>query len=1176
MSIQLVIGRAGTGKTRHCFNKVIELCQKDPLGPPVWWIVPRQMTFLVERMLACESGLAGVCRVRVVSFDRLVEQVLSEVGGTSAPRVSTVGRQMVIGRLLRREQKRLRFFRASARQSGLPGELERTFAEFERCGIDPQMVANQFVAPTGKGGDDDNTQKAPGGNGDNNGNNRNALADKLHDLSLLYDAYHEFIGTERLDPHKRRLKVLESMRACPSLLGSHCFIDGIHDFTAFEQQAIAVLAGVCRSVVVTLLLDPKLARSDAMPGDDDVSTVFRRTQRSHARLQRTLREAGIKPSDPLVLNTAHRHAASAALRAIEASWDQRRPTPQSRHDGIELHEADDLRDEVDAAARAIRRLTADRLRYRQIAVLVRNVDHYAELVQSSFRRHGIPLFIDRRRTAEHHPLVQLVRSALRCATVGFPLDAVLTVARSGLVGLTPTDGDLLENYYLEHRLRPECWTQEPDWSFSVRRLHRREDGEDEFVEQRFEPRTVNDLRRNLVAGLQPLLDVMATPNATVSQRVAGLLKMLDACAVRKTMTQWIEAADRSGEFEHRDEHLQVWTEFVELIDQLVDLLGDEELSPQEFVEVLDYGFEQFDLAITPPTVDEVLVGDVDRTRTPEVQAVLMLGMNDGDFPATPSEGTVFPDRERRVLDDLGLTLEPDTACRLLDETFLAYAAMARPSRRLLLFRACSDESGRPTTPSLYWRKVRALFPGLSPQRDATPIGIADDVVRRVLRWVRSEDATRRPPMDELSASLYQRLVQLRKGAPEDMQTVVSLANDAWRALTDRSAEKLSPAVANELLHSPLRTSVSQVETFASCPFQYFARYTLALEPTPDDEVTPLDLGNVFHAAMERIVRRYIEKNRDFAGDDAHVLREVSVEANASAHLAREQVMLDNARGRFLLRRVKQALLETVITQREIARRGRFRPAAVEVQFGEDKPLPAITIDVGGGKKIVLEGKIDRIDLLDDATAFAVIDYKLRGKELKLDEVYHGLALQLLAYLAVVGDATEVAGRPLNNPNPAAALFVALQRTQKKAASSAEPKALLKALLKTKPCGVINADFVPVLDAGLQPGSRSEILNVQWVKKDNSLKGDVVDPQQLGQLIAWVRRQLRGLGRQILDGVIQPRPYLTASGRTPCSWCDYRAVCRFESNAGPYRWLEKLDDKQALDAIAKGLANEQGC
>lgn len=1160
MAIQLVIGRAGTGKTRHCFNAVVELCRDDPLGPPVWWIVPRQMTFLAERMLACESGLAGVCRARVVSFDRLVEQVLSEVGGTSAPLVSTVGRQMVIGRLLRREQERLRFFRGSARQSGLAGEIERTFAEFERWGIDRTML------------------EATSGGLDGQGDGADALANKLHDLTLLYDAYCQFLGNERLDPHKRRLKVLEAMRACPSLLDSHCFIDGIHDFTAFEQQAVAVLARICRSVVVTLLLDPKLATSDTLP-DDDVAAVFRRTQRSHARLLRTLREAGITPVEPLLLETSHRHAASEALRAIEASWDQRRPAPHFSHEGIELHEADDLRDEVDAAARAVRRLTAKGLRYRQIAVLTRDVDRYAELVQSSFRRHGIPLFIDRRRTAEHHPLVQLVRSAVRCATAGFPLDAVLTVARSGLVGLGHADADLMENYYVEHRLRPESWTQQADWSFSVRRSRRSEHGDEEIIEQRVERKAVNELRRKLVGGLQPLLEVMAASKATVSQRVGGLMKMLETCAVRKTLTDWIEEADGNGEFEHRDEHVQVWSEFTELIDQLVELLGDEELSPQEFAEVLDYGFEQFDLALTPPTVDELLVGDLDRTRTPDVQAVLLLGMNDGEFPATPSEGTVFSDRERRQLQSRGLTLEPDTAGRLLDESFLAYTAMARPARHLLLFRACSDESGRPTTPSLYWRRLRALFPGLSPRRDATPIGTADDLVRRVLRWVRSEDAANNLPTDTLSASLYQRLEEWRRGAPENQSAVVRLASDAWRALTDRNAEKLSPTVANELLRSPLRTSVSQIETFASCPFQYFARYTLALEPMPDEEVTPLDLGNVFHGAMERIVRKYLAGGRDFAADDPRTLREIAVEANESAKLVREQVMLDDARGRFLLRRVKRALLETVMTQRAIARRGRFRPAGVEVQFRKDndndQSLPAIEIDVGDDRRVVLEGKIDRIDLLDDATAFAVIDYKLRGKELKIGEVYHGLALQLLVYLAVVRGANRIGTRALHDPQPAAALYVALQRPTNAAKSTAEREDPLARWLTTKPRGVLNAAFVSHLDTVVQPGQWSEILSLRPLG-DGRVQGDAVSPDQLSLLIEHVMQQVRALGKQILDGVIRPKPYLTAEGRTPCTWCDYRAVCRFEARTDGYRTLVKIGRDQALEAMAKGQTSVEGC
>src|SRR3954471_16068708 len=102
MPVTFVIGRAGSGKTTRCFRAMVEAVRVDPLGPAILWIVPKQQTFMAERMLACESGLAAVCRVRVVSFEQLATEALASVGGAAAPRVTPLGRQMILGHLLRR------------------------------------------------------------------------------------------------------------------------------------------------------------------------------------------------------------------------------------------------------------------------------------------------------------------------------------------------------------------------------------------------------------------------------------------------------------------------------------------------------------------------------------------------------------------------------------------------------------------------------------------------------------------------------------------------------------------------------------------------------------------------------------------------------------------------------------------------------------------------------------------------------------------------------------------------------------------------------------------------------------------------------------------------------------------------------------------------------------------
>src|SRR5688500_20197951 len=96
---------------------------------------------MTERALTCAAGLAGFVRARVVSFELLGEEVLAACGGAAVPEVTPLGRQLVLGHLLRKHQAELQFFAQSARHSGLAAKLDATLAEVEKCGRGSSCLA---------------------------------------------------------------------------------------------------------------------------------------------------------------------------------------------------------------------------------------------------------------------------------------------------------------------------------------------------------------------------------------------------------------------------------------------------------------------------------------------------------------------------------------------------------------------------------------------------------------------------------------------------------------------------------------------------------------------------------------------------------------------------------------------------------------------------------------------------------------------------------------------------------------------------------------------------------------------------------------------------------------------------------------------------------------------------
>lgn len=1327
MAVQFVIGRAGSGKTRRCLEAILTALRADPLGPPIYWILPRQATFQAERALTCAAG--AFCRARVVSFERLGREIFACAGGNVIPEVTPLGRQMVIGHLLRQLKPRLRFFASSARQPGLAVELDAAFAEFERSGRTPAGLGVivddlELARPTDVDGA--------------------SLLAKLRDLRLVYDAYRKYLGQERLDPHQRLQQVLGCLDVCTPLEGATVYVDAFTEFSDFERRLLAGLSKVAARLEVTLPLDPDSpVVRDAHKLPEEMS-LFHQTEQTYRRLWFAFAEAGAMVENPVrlsevcrfrspILGQIERELFAEGVRQIGApkpfnpppradervgedgtlppsappphviqsgaSAPQRRvaQTPSSgeerlrsfaplrmtraRQDGssgagsidpsaqppardargasgagstdpsahpsargaagagsidpsahppargaggaesidpsagrlthesattlpppVGLLVAPNRAAEVDAAARGIRALWREGYRLRDIAVLVREVELYHALIDASFGEHGIAYFVDRRRSAVHHPLLQFVRSVFQIIRFEWPNEAVLSLMKSGLAGLTPGEADEVENYIALHRIRGLAWESPEPWAY--RRLITRGEDDDSAPER---PETVDDFRRRVVDKLRPSASLLRLHEwLPVRDIAAELFTVLDRFGVRETLAAWADAA-APGDPEQAAEHEQVWAEFVDLFDQMVDLLGGERVTLVDFIDVLESGLERFDLALTPPTVDQVLVGQVDRTRTPDLKAVFLLGMNEGEFPRVSREPSVLTEPERKELRRRHVELDADRRRQLHDEDLLGYLAFTRASERLIVSRPRADDNGRPVDPSRFWQRLRELVPDAPlveiPQDARDDVRLMEtprQVVVALMRWVREgrssqivagSDAEIRNPKSEIQNQkavsptlspecwgegdcIWPALYQWLATYPCRDDAIDRTRHLAWRAVGYANNAALSPDIASQLFRTPLEASTRQIETFAACPFKHYVRYGLGLTDRESPGVTGLDLSQVYHQVLDIVVREVLERNADWQQLARVVTPEmIRTHAQAIGQALRGELMLSTARNKYLLGRVERTLNEFVASQAEMMRRGQFRPSFTGVGFGEKGPLPALRVTTPAGRTAVLSGRIDRVDVLPAGEHVAVFDYKLAAGPQSMQDVYYGLSLQLLTYLLVLqANGGELAGRKLS---PVAAFYLPLIRKVRdvKHPDEALDPATPRFHLRAKPRGVFDATYLDAFDAELEAG-RSDVVAAYRNKagglghRDTS---DIADPAEFAALLGHVRRRLGELADQIVAGRVDVAPYWI-NRRTPCGQCDYRSVCRFETSVNRYTQLQPMGRQDVFRRITEGVDN----
>jgi len=399
---------------------------------------------------------------------------------------------------------------------------------------------------------------------------------------------------------------------------------------------------------------------------------------------------------------------------------------------------------------------------------------------------------------------------------------------------------------------------------------------------------------------------------------------------------------------------------------------------------------------------------------------------------------------------------------------------------------------------------------------------------------------------------------------------------AMGSLGEREEARISPATIEQLFAGPLRTSVSHLETYAACGFQYFAKHVLRLQERAESTVKPVDVGKLHHGILEDFIgilssrRTGLDQLSD--GDLLGGLRE-SCE-RVAARLP-EGGVLSNSRDAYLYRQSARHLARVIQSQRRVASSGSARPRRVELPFGFDDlgGLPALELSTPNGRRVFVRGFIDRVDLaeLGDDLLGVVIDYKdTRNKRLDMSRVYYGLSLQLLAYLLVLAKSGQtILARPIQ---PIGALYVSLASKYQKVDHPAAQEESREAALEGsfRPRGILLADKFHALDRTFD-GGRSAEYNI-FRKKDGGIgyveSTDAANVDEFRSTLEHTRTKLGTLADGILDGNVAVKPYRLGD-YSPCSWCPMGSVCRFEMGVCDVRFLESLKRSEVFHLLGRG-------
>lgn len=1154
MSVKMVIGRSGSGKTMWCLHEIRDRLIEKPDGTPIIYIVPEQMTFLSEYRLSTDDKTGGMIRAQVYSFSRLAWRILQETGGISRYHLTNVGISMLIRKIIHDQKEQLKLYERAADKNGFIQQLEQMITEFKRYCIRPEDLSGGF-----------NYDDSPKG-----------LVDKLNDLEIIYQKFEEEVFGKYIDSEDYFQLLSEKISASSYLKDAEIYIDGFYNFTPQEYQVIRELMKHCKSVMITFNCD-RVYRSS---GPDELD-LFRMSGEACFNISEYARAEGIEIDSPILL-TEQRRWKSDSLKHLEEMFDTRPAASFTATPDIHLCEAVNRRAEIEGVAREIRELVrTNGLRYRDIALLIRNGADYHDLVEPIFEDYEIPYFIDQKRTMLNHPLIEFIRSSLEVINSFWRHDSIFRVIKTELLFPLNENAarlrdkmDKLENYCLKYGINGSKWTSKERW------LYRRVSGLE------LETRIQTDAEKELERELNELKIMVNTPILRLSRRLKkadtggklceAIYLYLEELDIPAKLEKWKNAAEQNGNLVKMREHEQVWNAVIDLLDQYVEILGENKVSVKVFSEILQTGFESLQFSLIPPALDQVLIGNLEKSRLMDVKVTFVVGLNEGVLPAKISDEGILGDEDREMLSAAGINVAPSSKIRLLDENFIAYKAFTTPSEKLYVSYPLANDEGKALIPSSFIKRLRDLFPNvLEKQFVSDP---AELIEEEQLHFVSGLNKT----LSSLTAQLQ--LMQRQYQIPEFWFDVYNYyLNSGWRQIAKgvlsslfftNSTVNLSSDTAEEIYGDMIEASVTRMEQFNGCAFAHFAQHGLKLNERQVFGLDAPDIGELFHAALKQISDYVTEHKLSWANLTKTQCERLSKEAVTSlAPKLQNEILLSSERFHYIKRKLEQIITRASLVLSEHAKTSGFSPIGLEVGFGREGKLSPLSFSLKNGKKMELRGRIDRIDKAEanQDVFLRVIDYKSSNKDVDLGEVYYGIALQMLTYLDIVmthsKELVEI------EATPAGVLYFHVHNPFISSVKSLSDDEIEKEMLKKfKMTGLMLNDknAIKLMDQTLETGE-SQIVTA-GIKKDGefSKNSKVASMDEFELLRTHVRTLYEKAGNAIITGEVGISPYMLKK-KTPCTFCTYKSVCQFDESLvdNQYRILTPQSDDKVLELIQKG-------
>ena len=978
MSLQFIVGSSGTGKSTYIYNRIIDKSMKNP-GRTYIIVVPEQNTLQTQKELVRLHPDNVIMNIDVLSFNRLAYRVFDELGIETLDILEETGKNLLIRKLSMDHKDELRVLGRGINKAGYISEIKSFISELAQYNISASDFEN--IASEGELGE--------------------SFKRKANDIAIIYKAYEDYIRDRYITAEGLLVRLNEVIVDSSFLNDSEFVFDGFTGFTPLQNELLKTMLPRINKSYVVVTMDSR----EPLYGDIKEYELFAMSKNMIARTRRICEMCNVEIEDAILLDKNYRLSEGGSIDFIERHLfrpgDKATFPMEETGDLFKIHCLNNPRLEIEYVAASIAKdIREDNRRYKDIAICSANLDAYKNHFEEIFNRYNIPFYIDSSTSVVFHPIIEFIRSAFMIVEYNFSRDSVMHFMRCNLTDITMDEVDVLDNYLYASKIR------------GVKAYS------NEFA---YEPRAfagrlpmVNDIRKRFA---KPLVDFYNSVNGCSDVRTisTGLYQLLLDYNVEVKLNERRLQLEEAGEEIKAKEYSQIYRVIISILDKMVTLLEGEDISTKDYVEIMLSACEGAKIATIPMSNDCVLIGDLERSRYDKPKVMYLMGVNDGAIPATYNSSGIISQSERihlkEYLSGKDVMLAPTDREKSFMQRFYVYMILTKASEKLCITYSCNDIDAKPLNRSYLISELQELFANndlvgdneLLPSDWMVSPESASMYASSSLRRLVHEDEC--DTIDVSKTSLketndLEATISLLKYCNDN--NITSLENVLKGAFFYHNKEEIDKKLYEKLVNSDNPVgSVSKLESYRRCAYRYFLQYCLNINERENNKLDARDYGNVYHDILEEFSLELDNEGISWKDVSNEQSREILSKASDKVYEGYERIkLLDTPKDLFTKERIMTTMIKTIDILRDQAKNTHFEPKRFEVKLDKIASPKDLKITLDNGKDMVLDGRIDRLDLCEeeDKVLVKIIDYKSGNNKVDYGDIYNGLQLQLIYYL----------------------------------------------------------------------------------------------------------------------------------------------------------------------------------